>query len=298
MSDIDYDSDEYHDDYLPDLHREGSLPDLVLSSSLGRDADFLSSMDLTGSTPSHVFDPPTDIESEYFTTLDQVTTTCGAEGIRVTYEDHSKVYIPKIRTCDNYRSYLNLTMPSDEDSGDEPIKEEFQSLSPENQARQRDAWAQDLAKTDTELETLSGQLKEKSRHAQMLKRKLGLTAWREFSEDMIEGMKKLKESPMYQKVEDTLNETMIELTNLVVSGDEFMFKTLDNVENSVEKVMSRASDELKKVTKKTSEGLLSAQRRASHSLQKLGVMEQPKLYRENDIAAVIVESKIKDEETE
>ena len=80
----------------------------------------------------------------------------------------------------------------------------------------------------------------------MLKRKLGLTAWREFSEDMIEGMKKLKESPMYQKVEDTLNETMIELTNLVVSGDEFMFKTLDNVENSVEKVMSRASDELKK----------------------------------------------------
>ena len=72
MSDIVYDSDEYHDDSLPDLHRDDSLPDLVLSSSLGRDADFLSSLDLTGTTPSHVFDPPTDIESEYFTTGDQV----------------------------------------------------------------------------------------------------------------------------------------------------------------------------------------------------------------------------------
>ena len=46
--------------------------DLVLSSSLGRDADFISSLDLTGTTPSHIFDPPTDIESEYFTTEDQV----------------------------------------------------------------------------------------------------------------------------------------------------------------------------------------------------------------------------------
>ena len=130
MSDIVYDSDEYHDDYLPDLHREGSLPDLVLSSSLrqdaeflssslgreaeflssslGREAEFLSAMNLTGSTPSHVFDPPTDIESEYFTTLDQVTTLCGVEGIRVTYEDHSKIYIPKIRTCDNYRFGTNI----------------------------------------------------------------------------------------------------------------------------------------------------------------------------------------------
>ena len=72
MSDIVNDSDEYQDDSLPCLHRDDSLPDLVLSSSLGRDADFISSLDLTGTTPSHVFDPPTDIESEYFTTEDQV----------------------------------------------------------------------------------------------------------------------------------------------------------------------------------------------------------------------------------
>jgi len=298
MSDLVYDSDEYHDDNISDLHREGSLPDLVLSSSLGRDAEFLSSMDLTGSTPSHVFDIPTDIESEYFTTLDQVTTTCGVDGIRVTYEDHSKVYIPKISTSDNYRSYLNLTMPSDEDSGDEPIKEEFQSLSPENQAKQRQEWAKDLTRTDAEVEALIIEMKGKSRQAQVLKRKLGLTAWREFSDDMKEGINKLRESPMGHKVEETLKETMVELTNLVVSGDDFMFKTLDTVEDSVEKAISRASDELKKATKKTSEGLLSAQRKASHSLQKLGVIDPPKIYRQDEIPVVIVESKAKDEESE
>ena len=72
MSDYASDGDEYLYDSLPYIHREGSLPDLVLSSSLGRDAEFLSTMDLTGTTPSHVFDPPADIECEYFTTGDQV----------------------------------------------------------------------------------------------------------------------------------------------------------------------------------------------------------------------------------
>ena len=132
----------------------------------------------------------------------------------------------------------------------------------------------------------------------MLKRKRGLTAWREFSDDMKEGIHKLKESPMYHKVEATLNETMQELTNLVVTSDDFMFKTLDNVEESVEKAISKASVGLKKATKKTSEGLLSAQRKASHSLQRLGVLDPPKLYRKKDIADVIEDSKVKDEEKE
>ena len=72
MSDAGDDSDQYLYDSLPDLHREGSLPDLVLSSSLEREGEFLSSLDLPGTTPSHVFDPPADIQYEYFTTGDQV----------------------------------------------------------------------------------------------------------------------------------------------------------------------------------------------------------------------------------
>ena len=123
-SDLQYDSDEYHeDDFSVDLHRDDSLPDLVLSSSLSRDQD----LDLT----SHLFDPPADLETEYFNT-DQVTTSVRLKdgGIRVSYTDTEKPYVTqRITSCaDKYRSYLNLTVPSDEESGDECLQEEFKRL--------------------------------------------------------------------------------------------------------------------------------------------------------------------------
>ena len=42
------------------------------------------------------------------------------------------------------------------------------------------------------------------RYAQNLKRSLGLTAWREFSSDMREGVRRLQESPALQRVEAEL----------------------------------------------------------------------------------------------
>jgi len=38
-NDLHYESDEYHEDDYHDLHRDDSLPDLVLSSSTIRDSD-------------------------------------------------------------------------------------------------------------------------------------------------------------------------------------------------------------------------------------------------------------------
>ena len=124
MSDCDlhYESDEYHEDSFQDLHRDDSLPDLVLSSSLTREPD----LDLT----SHLLEPPTDLESEYFNN-DQVTTSVRVKdgGIRVSYTDTEKPYVTqRISSCaDKYRNYLNLTVPSsDEESGDETtMHEEF-----------------------------------------------------------------------------------------------------------------------------------------------------------------------------
>lgn len=270
MSDIGDDSDQYLYDSLPDLHREGSLPDLVLSSSLEREGEFLPSLNLAGSTPSHVFDPPADIQYEYFTTGDQVTTSCGYQGIRVEYEDHSKLYIPKIRTCNNYRNYLNIAMPSDEESGDEPIQEEFLSLSPENQAHQREVWAKELELVNEELHTLDQQLRDKLRQAQSLKTKLGWTAWREFSEDLEEGMRKLKESPMIKKLEESLNETVSELRNLFISVDNFMLQTVDAVGDGVEKMIGKASEKFEKASRQTSEGITTDQQKVCDSLQKSG----------------------------
>ena len=128
------------------------------------------------------------------------------------------------------------------------------------------------------------------RHAQILRRKLGLTVWRGFSEDMKEGIKKLKDSLMYQKVEETLNESMNELTNLIISGDNFMIKTVEKVEVGVEKAIVIASEELQMATRKTSDGFLNAQRKASQSLQKLGIVDPPKLYRKEEMPAVIEEA--------
>ena len=110
----------------------------------------------------------------------------------------------------------------------------------------------------------------------MLKTKLGWTAWREFSEDLEEGMKKLKDSPLVKKLEDSLNETVTELRNLFISVDNFMIKTVDAVEEGVEKVIVKASEEIQKASKQSSDGILYAQRKASDSLQKLGVIEPHK----------------------
>ena len=121
----------------------------------------------------------------------------------------------------------------------------------------------------------------------MLKRKLGLTAWREFSEDVAEGMNKLKEGPMYQKVEETLRETLNEFTNIVTSGEHLMNKTVEKMEDSVEKIIENTSDEISKASRKTSEGFLNAQRKVCQSLNKLGITEAAALEQEEDICVPI-----------
>ena len=46
-------------------------------------------------------------------------------------------------------------------------------------------------------------LASKEAHAQGLKRRLGITAWREFSEDMTQGLKNLQDSQAYKKTGQT-----------------------------------------------------------------------------------------------
>ena len=89
-------------------------------------------------------------------------------------------------------------------------------------------------------------------------------------------MKKLKESPTYQTVE-------AELSSLAIK-----------VEEEAEKVKLRASVELQKVSVKTSESLTSAQRKLTQKLQDIGVVDQPKIYRNNDIEPVIATSKFEE----
>ena len=47
-------------------------------------------------------------------------------------------------------------------------------------------------------------LASKEAHAQGLKRRLGITAWREFSEDMTQGLKNLQDSQAYKKTGEAI----------------------------------------------------------------------------------------------
>jgi hypothetical protein len=95
--------------------------------------------------------------------------------------------------------YGDITSPTDS-----VIGADFQDLSSEEQERQREEWKSELTKTEEEILTLKQVLASKERHAQGLKRRLGITAWREFSEDMTQGIKNLQESTTYKRTTENI----------------------------------------------------------------------------------------------
>lgn len=52
----------------------------------------------------------------------------------------------------------------------------------------------ELARVEEEINTLRTVLASKTRHASDLKRKLGITVWKEITDDMNQGLKNVKES--------------------------------------------------------------------------------------------------------
>jgi len=98
-------------------------------------------------------------------------------------------------------------MPASSPSTDSGVVDAFSALSPEEQERQREEWQQELARIDEDIvlmrETLSAKIKE----AQELKHKLGITMWSEFTEDVNQSLRNVKESQAYQKTEAALKTT-------------------------------------------------------------------------------------------
>lgn len=84
------------------------------------------------------------------------------------------------------------------------IAAEFAALSVEEQERQHAEWSQELARVEEEINTLRTVLASKTRHASDLKRKLGITMWKEITDDMNQGLKNVKESSVFQSVEQSV----------------------------------------------------------------------------------------------
>ena len=96
-------------------------------------------------------------------------------------------------------SYPDLASPTDS-----VIAGDFGAMSAEEQEKQREEWKAELVKTEEEIATLKQVLGSKELHAAGLKRRLGITAWREFSEDMTQGLKAIQESQGYKKAQESL----------------------------------------------------------------------------------------------
>lgn len=71
---------------------------------------------------------------------------------------------------------------------------DFANLSIEEQERQREEWKQELTRVEEEIQTLRTVLASKIHHSTELKRKLGITVWKEITEDVSSGIKNVRES--------------------------------------------------------------------------------------------------------
>jgi hypothetical protein len=95
--------------------------------------------------------------------------------------------------------------------------DELAGLTLEEQEKQRAEWSTELARVEEEITTLRTVLQSKVRHASELKRKLGITVWKEMTEDVSQSLKNVKESNVFQRTESAVK-TAAEKTSSLFSG--------------------------------------------------------------------------------
>ncbi|KAM0728164.1 Tumor protein D54 [Formica fusca] len=88
-------------------------------------------------------------------------------------------------------------------------------LSLEEQEQQRAEWSAELAKVEEEIQTLRHVLANKIKVSQDLKRKLGISVWKELTDDVNQGLKNVKETQVYQKTESVLKSTAEKTTSIL-----------------------------------------------------------------------------------
>lgn len=74
------------------------------------------------------------------------------------------------------------------------LAQDLSHLSAEEQEQQHAAWKAELAQIEDEIATLRTVLASKVRRSAELKRNLGITVWKEVSDDINQGIKNVKES--------------------------------------------------------------------------------------------------------
>ncbi|XP_013134969.1 PREDICTED: uncharacterized protein LOC106100596 isoform X2 [Papilio polytes] len=144
--------------------------------------------------------------------------------VRVTFQDLSKPYLAKVSSHTNYKKFLGITPGAEEampgagggaGAGDANTPDELAGLSPEQVEQLRAEWSHELARVEDEIATLRTVLQSKIRQSSELKRKLGITVWKEITEDVNQGLKNVKESQVYQKTESVIKSTAEKTTSIL-----------------------------------------------------------------------------------
>lgn len=77
---------------------------------------------------------------------------------------------------------------------------DLSAVDPEQRAKLEDDCKIELAKTEEEIATLRQVLSAKMKYSQDLKRKLGITPWKELREDVEQGFRNIQEAPAMKEV--------------------------------------------------------------------------------------------------
>nr|XP_023013738.1 uncharacterized protein F13E6.1-like [Leptinotarsa decemlineata] len=91
---------------------------------------------------------------------------------------------------------MNSSSPTTDEAilGSGHVTPDLSHLSMEEKAEQEKLWQEELAQIEDEIATLRTVLTSKLRRSAELKRNLGITVWREVSDDINQGIKNVKES--------------------------------------------------------------------------------------------------------
>ncbi|XP_053619679.1 tumor protein D54 isoform X3 [Plodia interpunctella] len=118
-------------------------------------------------------------------------------------------------------------------AGDPHVVDELAGLTPEQAEQLRAEWSRELARVEDEIATLRTVLQSKIRQSSELKRKLGITVWKEITEDVNQGLKNVKESQVYQTIETRV----ADLTKAVTEAPIYQ-KTESVIKTTAEKTTS------------------------------------------------------------
>ncbi|KAJ2947966.1 hypothetical protein O0L34_g9759 [Tuta absoluta] len=162
--------------------------------------------------------------------------------VRVTFQDLSKPYLAKVSSHTNYKKFLGITPEAEEavptagvggQPGEMHTPDELIGLTPEQAEQLRAEWSRELARVEDEIATLRTVLQSKIRQSSELKRKLGITVWKEITDDVNQGLKNVKESQVYQTIETRVSA----LTQAVTEAPIYQ-KTESVIKTTAEKTTS------------------------------------------------------------